>query len=98
LVDGTLETLRQTGNCYVRGVLHHFFRASEIRELAGNCGLRTLLQAGGEGLSSAIPEATNAMAKDKAKWKKWLEVVIDTSSESAVVDTSAHMLFIGQKE
>jgi len=97
LVDGTLETLRQTGNCNVRGVPHHFFRAVEIRELAESCGLSTLLQAGGEGLSSAMPEATTAIADDVAKWQRWVEVVIDTSTEPAVVDTSGHMLYIGRK-
>lgn len=94
LMDGTLDGLRQTGNCNVRGLPHHFFRAAEIRELAESCGLGTLAQAGGEGLSSAMPEATNAIADDAAKWQRWVEVVIDTSTDPAVVDTSGHMLYM----
>jgi S-adenosylmethionine-dependent methyltransferase len=97
LVTGFLDILRQTGNCNVRGAPHHFFRAAEIRALAENCGLKTLVQAAGEGLSSAIPEATNAIANDEKKWKRWVEVVIETSTDPAVVDTSGHMLYIGQK-
>ena len=97
LVDGTLDTLHQTGNCNVRGVPHHFFRSDEIRELAESCGLSTLLQAGGEGLSSAMPEATAAIAVDAGIWQRWVGVVIDTSTEPSVVDTSGHMLYIGQK-
>ena len=98
LTDGTLEALKQTGNCNVRGVPRHFFRATELRELAESCGLKTLVQAGGEGLSSSMPEATNKMADDTAKWKRWVEVTIETSTDPSVVDTSDHMLYVGQKK
>lgn len=97
LVDGSLDILQQTGNCDVRGVPRHFFRAAEIGALAESCGLKTLVQAGGEGLSSAIPEATNAIADDTVKWERWVEVVIETSTDLAVVDTSGHILHIGRK-
>ena len=97
LIDGSLENLLETGNVCCDGVLHHFFRASEIRELAEECGLTTLLQAGGEGLSSAMPETVAKIAEDQAKWERWVEVTIETSTETAVVDTSGHMLYVGHK-
>ena len=98
LVDGGLERLQSTGNWHVRGVAHHFFRAVEIRELAERHGLKTLLIAEGEGLSTRLPEATNAIAEDPEKWARWKQIVIGTSTDPAIVDLSEHMLCIGRKE
>lgn len=97
LLDGRLDTLTKTGDCDVGGAPHHFFRAAEIRELAERFGLMTILQVGGEGLSSGMPEPTCAIADDAAKWQRWVEVAVDTSTDPAVVDTSGHMLYIGRK-
>ena len=41
LIDGTLETFRRSGNGMVGGVLCHFFRAAEMRELAESHGLNS---------------------------------------------------------
>lgn len=98
LLDDRLDTLMRTGNCNVGGMPHHFFRATEIRDLAEGFGLETMLQAGGEGLSSNMPEATVAIAEAPDQWKRWTDVVIATSTEPAVVDTSGHMLYVGRKE
>ncbi|NIA13095.1 MAG: hypothetical protein GWP08_03360 [Nitrospiraceae bacterium] len=98
LVDGSIETLQRTGNCNVGGLPHHFFRAVEMRRLAENHGLKTLLMAGGEGLSAGLPEATNAAAEDPEKWAQWGRIITDTSTDPAVVDLSEHMLYIGRKE
>lgn len=97
LVDGSVDELRRSGNADVAGAPHHFYRAAEIQELAEKCGLTTVLQAGGEGLSSAIPEAVAAIADDADKWSRWVQVVIETSTDPAVVDTSSHILHIGRK-
>jgi ubiquinone/menaquinone biosynthesis C-methylase UbiE len=97
LVDGTLEAFRSSGNCMTGGAVCHFFRATEIKELAEDYGLETVLMAGCEGLSAGIPEATNAIAEDKAKWQHWVELVIETSTEPAIVDTSEHILYLGRK-
>ena len=98
LVDGSIETLQRTGNCDVGGVPHHFFRMAELRRLAEGHGLKTLVMAGGEGLSDGLPEATNAMAEDPEKWACWKQIVMDTSTDPAVVDLSGHMLHVGRKE
>ena len=98
LMDGSLEILQATGNCHVRGVLHHFFRAAEMRRLAERHGLETLLTAGGEGLSAGLPEATNAIAQDPEKWARWKRIVVDTSTDLAIVDVSEHVLYVGKKK
>ncbi|MFH0908943.1 MAG: class I SAM-dependent methyltransferase [bacterium] len=97
LCDHTISEFKLTGNCACAGLPHHFFRADELGTLAEQHGLQTLLMAGGEGLSSAIPEATNAIAADPEKWRIWVRTVMETSTEPAVVDTSSHMVYLGKK-
>ena len=84
------------GNNLVGGRLWHFFRASELRKLAESCGLITLEMVGCEGLSTGLFEATNTVAEDPAKWERWVELVLETATEPAIVDMAAHILYIGQ--
>lgn len=98
LVDGGLEELQQTGNVSCGGTPHHFFRAEELKVLGESQGLSTVVMAGGEGLSSGLPEATEAIAGDPEKWDRWVNAVIATSTVPAIVDSSGHMLYIGRKE
>ncbi|MCY3720614.1 MAG: class I SAM-dependent methyltransferase [Candidatus Poribacteria bacterium] len=84
------------GNNLVRDSLWHFFRASELQHLAESCGLITLEMVGCEGLSTGLPEATNTVAEDPAKWERWVELVLETATEPAIVDMAAHILYIGQ--
>ena len=76
--------------------LWHFFRASELQQLAESCGLTTLEIVGCEGLSTGLPVATNTVAEDPTKWERWIELVLDTATEPAVVDMAAHILYIGR--
>lgn len=84
------------GNNLVGDSLWHFFRASELQHLAESCGLITLEMVGCEGLSTGLSEATNRVAEDPAKWERWIELVLETATEPAIVDMAAHILYIGQ--
>lgn len=84
------------GNNLVGDSLWHFFRASELQQLAESCGLTTLEMVGCEGLSTGLFEATNTVAEDPAKWERWVELVLETASEPAIVDMAAHILYIGR--
>ena len=84
------------GNNLVGDSLWHFFRASELQQLAESCGLITLEMVGCEGLSTGLPEVTNTVAEDPAKWERWVELVLETATEPAIVDMAAHILYIGQ--
>jgi ubiquinone/menaquinone biosynthesis C-methylase UbiE len=79
------------------GMVWHFFRAEEIRQCAESCGLETIEMAGCQGLSTGLEDATNRLAEDRAKWKLWLDVVVRTSAEPAVVDMAEHILYVGRK-
>ncbi len=84
------------GNNLVQDSLWHFFRASELQQLAESCGLTTLEMAGCEGLSTGLFEATNTVAEDPTRWEHWVELVLETATEPAIVDMAAHILYIGR--
>ena len=91
------ELIREgKGNNLVQDRLWHFFSASELRQLAESCGLTTLEMVGCEGLSTGLFEATNTVAEDPAKWERWVELVLETATEPAIVDMAAHILYIGR--
>lgn len=92
------ETMVAQGDSLVGGVWWHFFRADELKQCAEECELKTLEMVGCEGLSTGLAEATNAIGQDEAKWQAWLDVVLRTSTEPAVVDMAGHILYIGCKE
>ena len=41
--------------------------------------------------------ATNALAQDTAKWQRWVDLVIQTANDPALVDMAEHILYIGRK-
>ena len=98
LIDSSFQTLIEHGNTTVTGTIWHFFRADELRRDAERLGLTTLEMVGCEGLSTGLAEATNVLGQDEAKWKQWVEVVLKTSTEPAVVDMAEHILYLGKKE
>ena len=78
-------------------ILQHVFRgARDISPLAESCGLTTLEMVGCEGLSTGLFEATNTVAEDPTKWERWVELVLETATEPAIVDMAAHILYIGR--
>ncbi len=79
-----------------RGVPWHFFAADELRSLVEQHGIRTLTMVGCESLSSGLPDATNRLAEDAAKWDAWMATLVAASTGPAVVDTSEHILHIGR--
>jgi hypothetical protein len=43
-------------------------------------------------------KALNKLAKQPARWERWLETHMITSTHPAVVGTSEHILYIGRKQ
>lgn len=75
----------------------HWYRAAELRQLAEASGLETLVMAGCQGLSTSLIEATNRLAEEPDKWEVWYQLLLDTSTDPAVVDMAEHILYIGRK-
>ena len=97
LLEPPFEKLVQEGDAIgPTKSMWHFFRADEIRQLAESHGLETVEMAGCQGLSTGLIEATNALAQDEAKWKVWVDLLLRTSTEPAVVDMAEHILYVGR--
>ena len=76
----------------------HFFRPEELRALAEEAGIETVGLRALEGLSSHLPEATNALKDhDDGRWERWLEVLDQTQHDPAVIAISEHFLYIGRR-
>jgi len=97
LKDPSFTQLVETGDTLDRGVPVHFFRAAELRALAEGAGLETVEMAGCEGLSSGLDAETNALAEDRDTWERWAELVVETASDTTLVDGAGHMLYVGRK-
>jgi ubiquinone/menaquinone biosynthesis C-methylase UbiE len=97
LTERAFRDLVETGNIPVGGLPTHFFRAGEIRESAEDAGLTTVEMAGCEGLSTELVEATDRLGEDTPEWEAWLRLILETSTDPAVVDTSGHMLYVGRR-
>lgn len=78
------------------GTVWHFYRADELRQEAESYGLITIEMAGCEGLFTGLAEATNLQAQHEAKWKRWVELVLQTSAEPGVMDMAEHILYVGR--
>ena len=91
--------LREGNHLYTGGFCDaHFFRPGELRSLAEEAGLETVEMRALEGLSSNLPEATNALKDhNDGRWERWLEILEETSRDPAVVATSEHFLYVGRR-
>ena len=98
LVIPSFQTLLDEGDTTgPTNTIWHFYRAAELRQQAEAHGLITLEMAGCQGLSTGMIAATNALAQDQAKWQRWLDLVVDTANDPALVDLAEHILYIGRK-
>ena len=87
----------QRGDALTGGGMHwHFFRAAELRAEAEASGLTTLEVVGCQGLSANLPEATNRLAEEPDKWRRWSELLAQYSADAAVADIAEHILYIGR--
>ena len=76
----------------------HFFLPEELPALFSNLPINQLEMVGLEGLSSNQREALNKLAKQPARWERWLETHMVTCTHPAVVGISEHILYIGRKQ
>ncbi len=75
-----------------------WFLAEELKDLIEKSGIQTLEMAGLEGLSSHHRRAANKLSKYPEKWNQWLEIVLETCTQPAVVVGGAErILLVGRK-
>jgi hypothetical protein len=98
IVSSSFSTLLEKGDSIgTTGTVWHFFRADELRQCAESRSLTTIEMVGCEGLSAGLEEATNVLGQSEAEWKQWVDVILKTCAEPAVVDMAGHILYLGRK-
>jgi hypothetical protein len=75
----------------------YFFRPAELQDLFERQGLVTLDMATCEGLSSHLKEETNKIYEDSEKWKFWLDLILRTCTDPAILGLGEHFLYVGRK-
>lgn len=76
----------------------HFFLPEELRDAFTKKNLVVLEMVGLEGVGSGFEKETNELAKNKSRWKIWLETHYKTCIHPVVVGISEHILIIGRKK
>jgi SAM-dependent methyltransferase len=75
----------------------HFFLPEELVNAFQSQGLIVLEMVGLEGLGSHHDRKVNELAKNKKRWRIWMETHYQTCTHPSVVGISEHMLLIGKK-
>jgi SAM-dependent methyltransferase len=75
----------------------HFFLPEEFRAAFSNKGVNIVEMVGLEGISSHHDKKVNQLAKDKKRWKNWLETHYQTCTHPSAVGMSEHMLIVCRK-
>ncbi len=74
-----------------------FWRPLELKNFLERQGFITLEMAACEGVFTHLKEYINNIAKDKKKWRKIIEIAIETSNEPTIIGNTEHFLWIGRK-
>ena len=75
----------------------HFFLPEELKESFAKRDVKILEMVGLEGIGSHFQEKINKLAKNKKRWKVWLETHYKTCTHPVVVGISEHILIICKK-
>jgi ubiquinone/menaquinone biosynthesis C-methylase UbiE len=74
-----------------------FFLPEEFRGYFTDKNVKVLSMAGLEGLASHCAAAINKLARNKKRWKIWMETHYKTCTHPAVAGMSEHMLLVCRK-
>jgi len=75
----------------------HFFLPEELENTFQSKGLKVLELAGLQGLGSHHPREINKLARNRERWRIWMETHYRTCTHPSVVGMSEHMLIVGRK-
>jgi len=74
-----------------------FWKPLELKKFMEKRGFITLEMAACEGVFTHLGEHVNEAAKDKRKWRRIIEIAIETSNEPTIIGNTEHFLWIGRK-
>lgn len=76
----------------------YFFTPHELKNLIEDSGFKTLDMAATEGLSGGLREATNHLSENRDHWKKWVQLILETSNDPSIWGCAEHFIYFGQKK
>jgi len=74
-----------------------FWHPRDLRELFERNGVKTLEMATCEGLSCHLQGPTNRLYRDKEKWAKWVDLILETCTDPILLGMGEHFLYVGRK-
>jgi len=75
-----------------------FFRPEELKKAVEDRGVDVITMAACEGLAAHMGESLAELAKDKRKWKKWMDIHWQTCIDPHIIGISEHLLLVGRKK
>lgn len=76
----------------------YFFTPHELKAWIENFGFETLDMAATEGLSGGLRENTNLLSENQDHWKKWLQLILDTSNDPSIWGCAEHFVYFGRRK
>jgi ubiquinone/menaquinone biosynthesis C-methylase UbiE len=76
----------------------YFWHPKHLREFLENKGVETMEMATCEGLSSHLQRASNKLYRDKEKWAKWMQLLLETCTDPTLLSMGEHFLYVGKKK
>jgi len=74
-----------------------FWKPLELKKFMEKHGFITLEMAACEGVFTHLRKHVNEAAKDRRKWRRIIEIAIETSNEPTIIGNTEHFLWIGRK-
>jgi len=74
-----------------------FWRPQELKSFMEQNGFITVEMVACEGVFTHLRDHVNRVAKDPRKWRKLIEIAIETSNDPNIIGCSEHFLWIGKK-
>jgi len=74
-----------------------FWKPLELEKFMEKHGFTTLEMAACEGVFTHLRKYVNEAAKDRRKWRRIIEIAIETSNEPTIIGNTEHFLWIGRK-
>jgi len=72
-----------------------YLRPSQVRRLFERHGFRTRVLAAAEGFAAFMEDAVNRLSD--AEWPAWLQLIIETCTDPALLGATAHLLYVGHR-
>jgi SAM-dependent methyltransferase len=72
-----------------------YLRPAQVQRLFERHGFRTRVLAAAEGFAAFMEDAVNRLSD--AEWPAWLQLIIETCTDPALLGATAHLLYVGYR-